>query len=114
MNTTRLGRTAEAAAAKYLVSQGFTVIAQNWRTRWCEIDIVAVKDRVVSLVEVKYRRRETWGSGLEYINAAKLRQMRLAARFWTVKNHWEGDYCLAAIEVSGPSFQISNFLPDCI
>jgi uncharacterized protein (TIGR00252 family) len=83
--STATGRRAEAAAADYLRRHGFCVLECNWRTRWCEIDIVASKGDVVYFVEVKYRRRDDWGSGLEYVTHRKLRQMYFAAHFWAAQ-----------------------------
>lgn len=108
------GRAAEAAAAEYLEQQDYQILGQNWRTRWCEIDIVAKKDSVVYLVEVKYRRNNFQGSGLEYITAKKLQQMRFAATFWVQAHHWSGDYELAAVEVSGPQYEVTDFISDLL
>jgi Holliday junction resolvase-like predicted endonuclease len=85
---------------------------QNWRTKWCEIDIVAQKTQTIYFVEVKYRKSAAWGSGLEYITSKKLKQMQFAAMFWVTENNWDGDYSLAAVEVTGPAFKITNFLPE--
>lgn len=101
MSTTAVGRAAEATAAEFLVAKGCVVLAQNWRTRWCEIDIVAERDGVIYFVEVKYRAQNNWGSGLEYITPRKLQQMHFAADFWRAKYMFGGDYRLAAIELTG-------------
>ncbi len=106
------GRAAEAAAAEFLKKKKFKILAKNWRTRYCEIDIIARKKKIIYFTEVKYRQTARQGSGLEYITPAKLRQMELAARFWTAENEWQGDYRLAAIEVSGPAYEITNFLTE--
>ncbi len=112
VSTTSIGRRAEHAACAYLVRQGFRIVEQNWRTRWCEIDIVAVKGRAVSFVEVKYRRRDNWGTGLGYVTAAKQRQMAFAAEFWMAAHDWSGQCYLAAVEVSGAAFEVTEFVPE--
>lgn len=99
-NTTSVGRTAESAAARYLAERGFAIVAANWRTRWCEIDIVAIKNNITYFVESKYRASSMWGSGLDYITSAKLRRMHLAAQFWAA-GHKTADYRLSAIELTG-------------
>jgi uncharacterized protein (TIGR00252 family) len=101
MSTTAIGRAAEAVAADFLTAKGCDVLARNWRTRWCEIDIVAVRGGVMYFVEVKYRKSSAWGDGLDYITAKKLRQMHFAAEFWVAKYVFGGDYHLAAIELTG-------------
>lgn len=104
------GREAEAAAARYLESQGFTVIAQNWRTKRCEIDIVATKKRTAYCAEVKYRQNTQQGSGLEYITPKKQQQMSFAAEIWAAQNNWKGEIVLSAIEVSGENYEITKFI----
>jgi len=105
------GHAAEDYAATYLEQQGYKIVAKNWRTRYCEIDIVASKNKTLFFVEVKYRTTTSQGSGFDYITPSKLRRMRFAAAFWVAENHWDNDYTLSAIEISGPGFTVSQFLP---
>ncbi|HMS23452.1 MAG TPA: YraN family protein [Candidatus Saccharibacteria bacterium] len=110
MSTTSIGRQAEDAAADYLKQNGYKILDQNWRTRWCEIDIVAQKGKIISFVEVKYRKSTDFGGGLEYITPKKQQQMAFAAEFWVSSNKWKGDYNLSAVEVTGLKFEITEFL----
>ena len=112
MTTFETGRKAEQIVADFLVARGCQIIEQNWRTRWCEIDIVACRGQTVYLCEVKYRRHFYQGRGLEYITTQKLQQMRRAARFWLANHPWSGNLELCAIEVSGPQFQITAIARD--
>lgn len=112
MNTTEIGRRAEAVAVSFLQRKQCTVLAQNWRTRWCEIDIVAQRGDTVYFCEVKYRRQAAQGSGLDYITPKKLQQMRFAAELWVHSNSWDGQYELCAIEVTGAKFAITDVRKD--
>ena len=107
MTTFETGRKAEAAAAAFLVRKGCTIIAQNWRTRMCEIDIVAQRESMLFFCEVKYRRTQQHGSGIDYVTPKKLQQMRFAAESWVHVHSWRGDYQLCAIEVSGAGFLVT-------
>ena len=71
---------------------------------------MAKKDNIVSLVEVKYRKSDEFGGGLQYITPAKQKQMAFAGQFWVGSNNWDGDYNLAAVEVTGPEFKITEFI----
>lgn len=110
--STEIGRHAEQVAAKYLEARGYRVHSLNWRTRWCEIDIVATKDSVVYFVEVKYRRTDAFGGGLDYITSRKHAQMRFAAEFWMAKHKAASDYRLAAVEVTGEGYSVTAWLDD--
>ena len=114
MTTTETGRKAEAVAAAFLQAKGCDILAQNWRTRWCEIDVVAKRGRVVYFCEVKYRRHGRQGRGIDYITPKKLQQMSFAAEFWLAKQAWDGECQLCAIEVSGPQFVITNVVKDIV
>jgi putative endonuclease len=104
------GREAEAAAAEYLTRKGYEILAQNWRIRFCEIDIVASRAKIISFVEVKYRQNNQTGSGLEYITTKKLQQMRYAAETWMKDNNAKSSFRLAAIEVSGKTYEVCKFI----
>lgn len=110
VSTTEVGRRAEVAVADYLRQRGYKILEQNWRTRWCEVDIVAQKGKAVYFVEVKYRKTELQGDGLEYITPKKLEQMAFAAEFWVAQNNWSGEYTLAAASVFGANFQVTTFI----
>ena len=111
--STEVGRHAEQVAAKYLEARGYRIHSLNWRTRWCEIDIVATKDGVVYFVEVKYRRTDAFGGGLDYITQRKLAQMHFAAEFWMARHaSVVRDYRLAAVEVTGEDYSITAWLDD--
>lgn len=112
MTTFDTGRRAEAVAAAFLERKGCEIVAQNWRTRMCEIDIVAKRDDIVYFCEVKYRRSNIAGSGILYVTPKKLQQMRFAAESWVHYHHWQGEYQLCAIEVSGANFAITNVVKD--
>jgi len=111
MTSFSVGRQAESAAVEYLKAHGYTVLEQNFRTRWCEIDIVAQKQQEYYFVEVKYRSSDAQGSGLEYITPAKLRQMAFAAEFWLqAKNKTGAPYVLTGVEVSGQDYAVTEFI----
>lgn len=101
------GHLAEDAATAFLEYKGCTIVARNWKTPLCEIDIIAQRRSVLYFCEVKYRRTFQQGRGLDYITTRKLKQMRFAAEVWLSQNSWQGECQLCAIEVSGPQFQVT-------
>lgn len=111
MTTTDIGRAAEKVAAQYLQREGYRIIALNWRTPQCEIDIIAEKDRTIYFVECKYRSNDSYGTGFDYITKQKQRQMQYAARMWIQNQDWRGPALLAGIELSGKPPQVDLFLP---
>jgi ribonuclease HII len=107
------GQAAETFAAEYLVSEGFEIVERNWKTKWCEIDIVALKKGVLHFVEVKYRRNDKAGDGLAAITLTKERQMLFAARMW-LHAHQAFPYKnvqLSAISLTGDPIRLTSWLP---
>lgn len=101
MTNHRVGHDAEKQAAEYLKNLGFSVKELNWKTKLCEIDIVAERDRVIWFVEVKSRSNSRQGNGYEYVTQGKLQQMQFAAEMWVQGHEWNGDYQLAVISMDG-------------
>lgn len=110
MSSTSTGKYAENMVADYLKSQGYKILSQNWKNRWCEIDIIALKKKVIYFVEVKYRKSSNWGDGLDAITPKKQQQMSFAAEMWVHENKWRGDYSLAAASVAGNPPEIQQYI----
>lgn len=109
------GRRAEERAADFLRAKGYHIVAQNWRTRWCEVDIIAEKDGVLSFVEVKYRKKVASGDGLAAITKTKLRQMQKAAEMWCHLNNAASVQCqLSVIALEKEPMQVTHWLPSVI
>ena len=114
MNSSAVGHKAEEAAKVYLEMRGYKIIEQNYRRSRCEIDIVAQKDDVMYFVEVKYRRNDIQGSGLEYVTGTKLKQMQFAAETWAEEYKWHGECQLSAIEIAGRDFVVLSFIENVL
>lgn len=99
--STELGHQAEERAASYLENRDFTILVRNWRTRWCELDLVALKDGVIHVVEVKYRSNPDYGSGFDYITADKRQRLIKAAACFVVRYAPASDYQIDVIAVEG-------------
>ena len=102
--TTRaIGDAGEQTAVDWLTADSHEIVARNWRTRYCEIDIVSMKEDVLYFTEVKYRKNDDFGDGLAAITAKKQRQMRFAAELFIAKHpQYEGrDMRMLAVAVDG-------------
>ena len=67
----RLGRRGEDIAVGHLQRRGYVIVARNWRCPAGEIDIVAREGETVTLVEVRTRRGERFGTPEESITPDK-------------------------------------------
>lgn len=99
MNSTDTGKQAEQLVAENLRKSGHKVLQLNWRTKFCEIDIVSTLNNTVYFTEVKFRNSAHWGDGLEYITPKKLKQMKFAAEMWLHSNNWDGEATIQGASV---------------
>ena len=74
-----LGRDGEARARDYLIRQGYTILHTNWRWHHYELDIVAVKEKDLVVVEVKTRSEDYLLSPEEAVDNKKIRRIVAAA-----------------------------------
>lgn len=97
----QIGDKAEDAVAVYLAKNGHEILARNWKTKFCEIDIVSQKDTTTYFTEVKYRKNNTAGGGIAAITPKKIQKMTFAAELYNVSHHLLADSRLAAASVTG-------------
>ena len=104
-----LGARGEQLAAAHLERQGYTVRARNVRLPpWGEIDIVAERDGVLVLVEVRTRRGDRFGGPLDSLTPAKRRRMVRAA--YAYLSRLGDDPPPARIDVIGVSLDLRGRL----
>ncbi|MFB8831331.1 YraN family protein [Azotobacter sp. CWF10] len=94
MDRQRSGRDAEILAHRHLTAQGMRLLAQNWRCRCGELDLVMLDGDTVVFVEVRYRRHFAWGGALESVDARKrMRLIRSAQYFLQQEPRWARHPC---------------------
>jgi putative endonuclease len=72
----KFGDEGEEIARKYLLSNGYSIEAVNWRKSRFELDIVASKEGLLVFIEVKSSRRNSLGPPEFRVN--KIKQKRIA------------------------------------
>jgi len=80
------GKEAEAAAVRFLEKQGYKPLARNYKSKFGEIDIVAIDRGVICFVEVKARHSALFGSPGEAVSRHKQRQISKAALCYLKEN----------------------------
>lgn len=81
-----LGDKGERVAVKFLKRNGYSILAQQYRTDLGEIDIIALDGQTVVFIEVKTRKTDLKGQPFEAVTLQKQRQLtRLAGSF--LKQH---------------------------
>lgn len=106
ITTKELGDKAEDFVAEFLKQEKHEILARNWRTKFCEIDIVSKYGENYYFTEVKFRKNNDFGGGEAAISKNKVDQMRFAAEFFAYKNNIKNsEMRLAAAIVEGENFK---------
>jgi putative endonuclease len=79
-----LGKQGEQLAEDYLVKKGFTILHRNWRHSHYEIDIIALKNNVLQIIEVKLRK--FYANPEESVSRKKLKYLMQAADEFLYRN----------------------------
>jgi putative endonuclease len=77
-----LGAKGEELTLAWYLSQGYTVLARNWRCREGELDLVVSRGRCVVFCEVKTRTGTGFGGPAEAVTGEKQRRLRRLATRW--------------------------------
>jgi putative endonuclease len=111
----RLGQVAEGVVADRLAAAGWTPLERNARTRYGEIDIVALDGRTLVFVEVK-AGREGSAFGPERpvlaVDSRKQRRIRRLAAAWMAERRDIPRYDEIRFDAVGVSFYRSGRIAD--
>lgn len=80
----RVGISAESRAAVWLLAHGYRILARRWKSPLGEIDIIAVRRRLLIFVEVK--ARATLDVAAESVTERKKQRIAAAAEVWLAAN----------------------------
>ncbi|PIU84129.1 MAG: YraN family protein [Elusimicrobia bacterium CG06_land_8_20_14_3_00_38_11] len=87
-----LGKSGEELAERYLTKLGYKILAQNFRTKYGEIDIIAKDKKTIVFVEVKTRSGDAYGTPQLAVNFYKQKHLSFAAFSFIKKNSLNSDY----------------------
>lgn len=79
MTTKDIGDAGEEQARRFLISQGFAILACNYRAPGGELDLIARDGDALVFVEVKKRASNAFGGPLAAITKTKQERVALAA-----------------------------------
>jgi putative endonuclease len=76
------GRYWERVAESFLNRRGLRTLERNYQCRFGEIDLILLHDRALVFAEVRFRTRDSHGSGADSVTWTKRRRIvRTAAKY---------------------------------
>ncbi len=90
-NRKQIGKLGEQLAVQFLSQKEWRILAENWRNRHGELDLVARDGHDLVFLEVRTRRSSAhFGSALESVDVRKQQQVRATARYYLMANgQWD-------------------------
>ena len=107
----RMGISGEDAASAYLFGQGYRIWERNWKSGHKELDIIAEKDGVLVVVEVKTRYDTRYGRPEDAVNTRKIRLIVMAAEAYVRMHRLDMPVRFDIITVTGPQREVRH-IPD--
>ena len=81
-----LGKFGEEMAVAYLQKEGYEILETNWTFQKAEIDIIAQKENVLAIVEVKTRSSIDFGLPQDFVKPKKIQLLVKAVNEYVVRN----------------------------
>ena len=86
MKTIDQGKIAEDKACDFLQKNGLKLVKKNYHCRSGEIDLIMQDKQELVFVEVRYRKKNDYGSALDSIDQHKIKKLIAAASHYISKH----------------------------
>ncbi len=105
-----LGERGEKHACEYLIKKGFSILEKNWRHNKDEVDLIALHNEYLVIIEVKTRSNLYFGEPQIFVNKKKQAFMIRAANAYILKNdiHLETRFDIISVILSGDRLSIKH------
>ena len=116
MSSIRIGQRGEEIAARFLFSEGFDLLHRNWRSGRYELDIVARKEGVLHIVEVKSRKADGLTAPEEAMTRKKFNALFRAAQQYVALYRIDADtqFDLIAVDLLPDSTHRLRYIPNAM
>lgn len=91
LNKKQLGARGELLARRYLIKNGYQILAANYRLGRKEIDLIARKNKKLIFIEVKTRIKTPGSLFDNHLTPAQTRRLKQAISVYCFKNHWPAE-----------------------
>lgn len=81
-----LGKLGETLAADFLITNGYDILETNWVFQKAEVDIIALKENILTIVEVKTRSSSDFGLPQDFVKPKKIKLLVKAINEYILLN----------------------------
>ena len=95
-----LGKFGEELAVEFLQKNGYDILETNWVFQKAEIDIIAQKENVLAIVEVKTRSSIEFGLPQDFVKPKKIQLLVKAVNEYVISNDLDVEVRFDIIAIS--------------
>ena len=105
-----LGKLGEELALEFLEKNGYTILETNWTFQKAEVDIIAQKDTVLAVIEVKTRSSIEFGLPQDFVKPKKIQLLVKAINEYVISNDLDLEvrFDIIAIQKENKGFLIEH------
>lgn len=86
-----LGKQGEELAVAHLIGNGYKILARNFRHQKAEVDIIARKEGLLAVVEVKTRSTPHFGDPQDFVKPKQIQSLVKAINYFVNKHNLDVD-----------------------
>jgi len=107
-----LGKLGEEMAVEFLQKNGYEILETNWTFQKAEVDIIAKKENILAIVEVKTRSSLDFGLPQDFVKPKKIQLLVKAVNEYVVTNDLDIEvrFDIIAIHKEGKTFAIEHLI----
>jgi len=107
-----LGKLGEELAVEFLRKNGYEILETNWTFQKAEIDIIAKKENILTIVEVKTRSSIEFGLPQDFVKPKKIQLLVKAVDAYVIERDLDIDvrFDIIAIHKEGKSFVMDHLI----
>ena len=105
-----LGKLGEELAVDFLEKNGYEILETNWTFQKAEVDIIAKKDAILAIIEVKTRSSLEYGLPQDFVKQKKIQLLVKAINEYVIANDLDVEvrFDIIAIHATGTLFDIEH------
>lgn len=107
-----LGKLGEELAVEFLQKEGYEILETNWTFQKAEVDIIAKKENILAIVEVKTRSSLDFGLPQDFVKPKKIQLLVKAVNEYVVTNDLDIEvrFDIIAVHKEGKTFAMEHLI----
>ncbi len=105
-----LGKKGEQLAVNFLLENSYDIIERNYRFDKAEVDIIAQKDNILAIIEVKTRSTIEFGNPQDFVKPGQIQRLVKAVDEYVTVNELDVEvrFDIIAIVKNGKNYEIEH------